>query len=41
MLSQSNMKLPFAVSGKALEASYHVAKLIARQKKLHTIGESL
>ena len=35
------MKLSFAVSEKALEASYYVAKLIVRQKKTHTIGEGL
>ena len=35
------MKSSFTVSKKALEASYHVAKLIARQKKPHTIGETL
>ena len=34
------MKLSFKVSEKALEASYHVAKLIARQKP-HTISETL
>lgn len=35
------MKSSITVSDKALEASYHVAKLIARQKKPHTIGETL
>lgn len=35
------MKSSVTVSDKALEASYHVAKLIARQKKPHTIGETL
>ena len=35
------MKLSFTVSKKALEASYHVAKLIAHYKKPHTIGKSL
>ena len=35
------MKLSFTVSEKALKASYHVTKLIARPKKPHTIGESL
>ena len=35
------MKSSFTVFEKALEASYHVAKLIARQKKPHTIGETL
>lgn len=35
------MKSAIMVSEKALEASYHVAKLIARQKKPHTIGETL
>ncbi|GFU06965.1 zinc finger BED domain-containing protein 5, partial [Nephila pilipes] len=29
------------ISEKALEASYHVAKLILRQKKPHTVGETL
>lgn len=29
------------VSDKALEASYHVTRLIARQKKPHSIGETL
>ena len=29
------MKLSFTVSEKALEASYHVAKLIARQKNAY------
>ena len=46
MLSQNKkqeyyMKLSFTVSEKALETSYHVAKLIARPKKTQTIGESL
>ncbi|GFT40272.1 zinc finger BED domain-containing protein 5 [Nephila pilipes] len=35
------MKSAVTVSEKALEASYHVAKLIARQKKPHTVGETL
>lgn len=35
------MKSAVIVSEKALEASYHVAKLIARQKNPHTIGETL
>ncbi|GFT43769.1 protein ZBED8 [Nephila pilipes] len=35
------MKSAITVSEKALEASYHVAKLIARQKKPHTLGETL
>lgn len=35
------MKSIVTVSEKALEASYHVAKLIARPKKPHTIGETL
>ena len=35
------VKSTFTVSEKAVEASYHVAKLIARQKKPHTIGEEL
>ncbi|KFM62921.1 SCAN domain-containing protein 3, partial [Stegodyphus mimosarum] len=35
------MKSAVTVSEKALEASYHVSKLIARQKKPHTLGESL
>ena len=35
------MKSSFTVLEKALEASYHVAKLIACQKKPHTIGETL
>ncbi|GFT54802.1 SCAN domain-containing protein 3 [Nephila pilipes] len=35
------MKSAVIVSEKALEASYHVAKLIARQKKPHTVGETL
>ncbi|GFT07327.1 zinc finger BED domain-containing protein 5 [Nephila pilipes] len=35
------MKSVVAVSEKALEASYHVAKLILRQKKPHTVGETL
>ena len=35
------MKSTFTISEKAVEASYHVAKLIARQKKPHTIGEEL
>ena len=35
------MKSSFTVSEKALAASYHVAKLIAQQKKPHAIGEKL
>ncbi|GFT70760.1 zinc finger BED domain-containing protein 5 [Nephila pilipes] len=35
------MKSAVIVSEKALEASYHIAKLIARQKKPHTVGETL
>ncbi|GFT10897.1 zinc finger BED domain-containing protein 5 [Nephila pilipes] len=35
------MKSAVTVSEKALKASYHVAKLIARQKKPHTVGEIL
>ncbi|GFS79736.1 zinc finger BED domain-containing protein 5 [Nephila pilipes] len=35
------MKSVVTVSEKALEASYHVAKLIALQKKPHTVGETL
>ncbi|GFU24223.1 protein ZBED8 [Nephila pilipes] len=35
------MKSAITVSEKALEASYHVAKLIARQKKPHTVGKRL
>ena len=35
------MKLSFTISEKALAASYDVAKLIAQQKKPHTIGEKL
>ena len=35
------MKSTFTVSEKAVEASYHVAKLIAQQKKPHTIREEL
>ncbi|GFT40704.1 zinc finger BED domain-containing protein 5 [Nephila pilipes] len=35
------MKSAVTVSEKALEASYHVAKLIASQKKPHTDGETL
>ncbi|GFT41792.1 zinc finger BED domain-containing protein 5 [Nephila pilipes] len=35
------MKSAVTVSEKALEASFHVAKLIARQKKPHTVGETL
>ncbi|GFS83437.1 protein FAM200B [Nephila pilipes] len=35
------MKSAVTVSEKALEASYHVAKLIARQKKPHTVDETL
>ncbi|GFU35778.1 zinc finger BED domain-containing protein 5 [Nephila pilipes] len=35
------MKSAVTVFEKALEASYHVAKLIARQKKPHTVGETL
>ncbi|GFT08205.1 protein FAM200B [Nephila pilipes] len=35
------MKSAVTVSEKAFEASYHVAKLIARQKKPHTVGETL
>ena len=46
MLSQNKkqecfMKLYFTVSKKALETNYHVAKLIAHQKKLHTVGKTL
>ena len=46
MLSQNKkqkrlMKSSFTVSEKALAVSYHVAKLIAQQKKPHTIGEKL
>ena len=46
MLSQNKkqkrpMKSSFTVSEKALAASYHLAKLIAQQKKPHTIGEKL
>ena len=46
MLSQNKkqkrrMKSSFTVSEKALAASYPVAKLIAQQKKPHTIGEKL
>ena len=35
------MESAVIVSENALEAGYHVAKLIARQKKPHTIGETL
>ena len=35
------MKSTFTVWEKAVETSYHVAKLIARQKKPHTIGKEL
>ena len=35
------MKLSFTLSEKALEANYHVAKLIASQKKTITIAKSL
>ena len=35
------IKSSFTVSEKALAASYHVAILIAQQKKPHTIGEKL
>ena len=35
------MKSASTVSEKALEASYHAAKLIARQKKPHAVGETL
>ena len=35
------MTSSLTVSDKALEASYHVAKLISRQKKPHTIVETL
>ncbi|GFQ70896.1 SCAN domain-containing protein 3 [Trichonephila clavata] len=35
------MKSDVTVSEKGLEANYHVAKLIARQKKPHTVGETL
>ncbi|GFS59826.1 zinc finger BED domain-containing protein 5 [Nephila pilipes] len=35
------IKSAVTVSEKALEASYHVAKLILRQKKPHTVGETL
>ena len=46
MLSQNKkqecfIKLSFTVPEKALEASYYVSKLIARQNKPHTIGETL
>ena len=46
MLSQNKkqkclMKSSFTVSEKALAASYHVVKLIAQQKKPHTIGQKL
>ncbi|GFS79132.1 SCAN domain-containing protein 3 [Nephila pilipes] len=35
------MKSAVTISEKALEASYHVAKLIARQTNPHTVGETL
>ncbi|GFU19671.1 SCAN domain-containing protein 3 [Nephila pilipes] len=35
------IKSAVTVSEKALEASYHGAKLILRQKKPHTVGETL
>ncbi|GFU20326.1 multidrug resistance-associated protein 7 [Nephila pilipes] len=35
------MKSAVTVSEKVLKASYHVAKLIARHKKPHTVGETL
>ncbi|GFU37695.1 protein FAM200B, partial [Nephila pilipes] len=35
------MKSAVTISEKALEASYHVVKLIVRQKKTHTVGETL
>lgn len=38
---QAFMKSTVMVSEKTLEASYRVAELIARQKKPHTIGETL